>query len=172
MEAGFKPLPRHAVPWLRAWLPALAAGRAAEATPMALLLPAPAPAPVPVSGPAPVLARLAACDHQARRLHQRQAALLAGPRTATRRLAAGRLLLTALSLTPTAPEAPAEATALAVRRRWLARWLEAATDALAAEAVAGPVAAALLAARRRACLHEAACLRAWLASEPPPEGIH
>ena len=32
--------------------------------------------------------------------------------------------------------------------------------------------AALLAARRRACLHEAACLRAWLASEPPPEGIH
>ena len=163
VETGREALPAHARPWLRAWLAALAAAETQAAplaeAPAARLVPAPAPA-----GPAAVLARLAECHYQAQRLGQQRAALLAGHRTAARRLAAGPLLRAAL---PPPPAATPEADDLARRRRWLARLLEEAADALAPEAPAGPVAAALLDARRRAHRHEAACLHAWLAGATP-----
>ncbi|KAA9327148.1 hypothetical protein F0P96_18095 [Hymenobacter busanensis] len=161
VETGREALPAHARPWLRP----LAAALALPDDPT-LAAPAPFPEapPLPTAGPAAVLARLRECDYQARRLHQQQAALLAAQRTAARRLAAGPLLLAALP----AP-APTELTALALRRRWLARLLEAAADALAPAAPAGPVAAALLDARRRAWLHEATCLRVWLNDHPPTD---
>ena len=158
VETGQEQLPRHARPWLHPWQAALAAAPPDER-------PAPVPAgpPLPATGPAALLARLAECAYQAQRLEQQLARLRAGHRTAARRLAAGPLLLAALPPPPAAgPEAEAEADEPASRRRWLARLLEAAADALAPEAPAGPVAAALLDARRRAQLHEAACLHAWL----------
>ncbi len=161
VETGREALPAHARPWLRPWADALTAA-AAETTE--------APAPVlPTAGPtlsgttlpgtSLVLARLAECHYQAQRLEQQLAALRGVHRVAAARLAAGPWLLAAL---PAAT--PAEATALALRRRWLARLLEAAADVLAPEAPAGPVVAALLAVRRQGLLHEAALLRAGLAS--------
>jgi hypothetical protein len=155
VETGQEQLPRHAWPWLRPWQAALAAALAEE--PPAPLPPLP---PLPTTGPAAVWARLAECHYQAQRLGQQLARLQAAHRTAARRLAAGPLLLASLPA-PT----PAEPEALARRRRWLARLLEAATDALAPEAAAGPVAAALLAARRQAGLHEARLLLAYLQGE-------
>ncbi|WP_035566097.1 hypothetical protein [Hymenobacter sp. IS2118] len=157
VENGREALPRHARSWLRPWAEALA-----QAAAEAAALPAEASTPaLPSTGPAPVLARLAECYYQAQRLGQQLAALHAAQRVAAARLAAGPLLLAALPLVSPTPET----TALALRRRWLARLLAAATDALAPEAPAGPLAAALLAARRRGLLHEAASLRAWLAGE-------
>ena len=156
VETGREALPAHARPWLHPWQAALALPEAAAAS-------APEPEPVPAlhaAGPAAVLVRLAECHYQAQRMSQQRATLLAGHRLAARRLAAGPLLLAAL---PPPPGAPPEADELARRRRWLARLLEAAADALAPEAPAGPVAAALLDARRRGYWHEAAGLRAWLA---------
>ena len=156
VESGREQLPRHARPWLRAWEAALAAAPPEE-------LPAPAPSlpAVPTTGPAAVLARLAECDYQARRLGQQLARLQASHRTARRRLAAGPLLLAALP-----PPIPTpEPEALTRRRRWLARLLEAATDALLPEHPTGPQAVALLAARRRAWLHEAGLLLAYLRGE-------
>ncbi|GAA4031668.1 hypothetical protein GCM10022409_14880 [Hymenobacter glaciei] len=151
VETGREPLPAHARPWLRPWVQALA-----EAESDALPTPASTAAPA-ATGPAPVLARVAECHYQAQRLGQQLAALQAAHRTAARRLAAGPLLLAALPA-PAADEAPA----LALRRRWLARLLEEAADALAPEAPGGPVAARLLEARRRGYLHEAAWLLAGL----------
>jgi hypothetical protein len=155
VEIGSEQLPRHAWPWLRPWQAALATAPPEE--PSAPELPLP---PVPGTGPAAVLARLAECHYQARRLGQQHAALLAGHHLARRRLAAGPLLLAALP-----PPFPAEPEALARRRRWLARLLEASTDVLRPEAPAGPVAAALLAARCQAWQHEAALLHAYLRGE-------
>ena len=147
VETGREQLPAHARPWLRPWVAALSA--AADDAPR----PALAILPVPAAGPAPVLARLAECRYQAQRLGQQRDALLVAHRTAARRLAAGSLLLAALPV-----PAATEASTLARRRRWLARLLEAATDALAPEAPAGPVAARLLEARQQGFLHEAAWL--------------
>lgn len=153
VETGREQLPRHARPWLFPWLTAL--GQLPE--------PAPAPASPPLlgelAGPDAVVARLRECDYQARRLHGQHLALLGTLHTVARRLAAGPVLQAALP-----PEAPAEPVALALRRRWLARLLEAATDALRPEAEAGPVAAALLGIRGEAYRHEAALLQAWLGS--------
>ena len=159
VETGREQLPRPARPWLRSWQAALAA-----ALPEEPAAPEPPLLPPPTTGPAAVLARLAECHYQAQRLGQQLARLHAGHRTARRRLAAGPLLLAALP-----PPSLAEPEALARRRRWLARLLEAATDALLPEAPAGPVAAALLAARRRAWRHEAALLRAYLQGEAVEE---
>ncbi|MBF9223097.1 hypothetical protein [Hymenobacter ruricola] len=152
VETGREQLPAHARPWLRPWLAALAL-----AEPEAAPAPAAPPAPsLPPGTPPPVAARVAECHYQAQRLGQQRAALLAAHRTAARRLAAGPLLLAALPAP--IPEAP-EAEALALRRRWLARLLEEAADALLPEAPGGPVAVRLLEARRQGYLHEAA----WLA---------
>ena len=156
IETGREQLPVHARPWLRPWVAALAQ---AEPEPDAPGAAPPRLATGPTGyGPAAVQARLAECHYQALRLGQQHAVLLADHRTAARRLAAGPLLLTALP--SHAPADAPEATALALRRRWLARLLEAATDALAPEAPGGPVAARLLEARRQGYLHEAA----WLAA--------
>jgi len=155
VETGQEELPRHARPWLRPWQAALAAAPPDEAAP-----PSPPPLPLPATGPAAVLARLAECDYQTQRLSQQLASLHTAHRTAARRLAAGPLLLAALP-----PPAPAEAEVLARRRRWLARLLKAATDALVPEAATGPVAVALLAARRQAFRHEAGQLLAYLQGE-------
>lgn len=154
IETGREQLPAHARPWLRPWVAALAQAEPEPAAPEATAAP-----PRPATGPAAVQARLAECHYQAQRLGQQCAALLASHRTAARRLAAGPLLLAALPSPTEAPAAP-EATALALRRRWLARLLEAAADALAPEAPGGPTAARLLEASRQAYLHEAA----WLAA--------
>ena len=158
VETGREQLPAHARPWLRPWVAALAA--TTEATEPAAPTETPLLAEPPPTCPAAVLARLAECRYQAQRLGRQLAALRTVQHTAARRLAAGPLLQAALP-----PHAEAEAEALGRRRRWLARLLEEATDAQAPEAPAGPVAAALLAARQRAWQHEAACLRAWLVGE-------
>jgi hypothetical protein len=155
IETGREALPAHVQPWLRPWLAALAQAEP-EAAPEAddYLVPVP-----DLTGPAPVLARLAECDYQYQRLGQQRAALLAGHRVAARRLAAGPLLQAALP----AVTAGTELMALALRRRWLGRLLEAAADALAPAAPTGPVTVALLEARRRAYQQEAEWLYAWLA---------
>jgi len=75
------------------------------------------------------------------------------------RLAAGPLLEAALP--PPGPAEPAHAPA-ALRRRWLARWLEAAADALGPAAVAHT----LLAARGHAWQREADWLAGALAAGP------
>ena len=154
VETGREPLPAHARPWLRPWVEALALP---DPAPVAGPAPAAAVLAPLAAGPALVRARVAECQYQAQRLGQQLAALQAAHRIAVRRRAAGPLLRAALAA-PT----PAEATALALRRRWLARLLEEAADALAPEAAGGPVAAQLLEARQQALLHEAAWLRAGL----------
>lgn len=152
VETGREQLPAHARPWLRPWRAALAL-----AEPEAAPAPATPPAPtLPPGTPPPVPARVAECHYQAQRLGQQLAALRAAHRTAARCLAAGPLLLAAL---PAPAEHAPEAPALALRRRWLARLLEAAADALLPEAPGGPVAVRLLEARRQGYLHEAAWLQ-------------
>ncbi|MFD2787718.1 hypothetical protein [Hymenobacter rubripertinctus] len=163
VETDREQLPAHARPWLRPWVAALAL---AETTATALPEPAPEAAAVPSAGPALVLARLAECHYQARRLGQQYAALQAAHGVAARRLVAGPLLLAFLA---SASATTLEAAALARRRRWLVRLLEEATDALDPAAPAGPVAAVLLDARRSAWLREAACLRAYLAGAALPD---
>ncbi|MBO2007719.1 helix-turn-helix domain-containing protein [Hymenobacter negativus] len=151
IETGREQLPAHARPWLRPWLAALAQA-APEAAPASEAAPAPT---LPPGAPPPVAARWAECHYQAQRLRQQQAGLQATHRTAARRLAAGPLLRAALPAPgPDVPDAPA----VALRRRWLARLLEAATDALRPEAPGSPLAVALLEARRQGYLHEAAWL--------------
>ncbi|MBO2012491.1 helix-turn-helix domain-containing protein [Hymenobacter negativus] len=151
IETGREQLPARARPWLRPWVAALAEAEA-EAAP----LPEAAPAlPELAVAHTAVRARWAECHYQARRLGQQLAALRTAHRTAARRLAAGPLLQAALP----AP-ASAEPLPLALRRRWLARLLEAATDTLAPEAPGSPL-AALLEAHRQGYLHEAA----WLARQ-------
>lgn len=91
-----------------------------------------------------MLARLAECCFQAQRLH--------------RQLAAAPYLLAAVP--------PPEPIKAGLRRRWLARLLEEATDGLAV----GPAskgAQALLRARHSAWLHEAAWLEEYLATQAP-----
>lgn len=154
-------LPRHARPWLQPWLAALALPDMATVPVPELLLTAAADAQAPAS----VQARLLECSYQAQRLRQQQQALAASHRCAARHLQAGPLLQAALP-----PPVADEPLTITLRRRWLTRLLEAATDALLPEATTGPVAAALLAARCRAYLHEAACLRAWAAGESAPAG--
>lgn len=153
VETGREQLPAHARAWLYPWLTALALPDDDAAPP-----PPPPSLEVPDTGPTVVLARLRECNYQAYRLHLQHVALLARHRTAARHLAAGPLLLAALP-----PPAPTEPPALTVRRRWLARLLEAATDTLRPETEAGPLAATLLGIRSGAYRHEAAVLRAWLA---------
>lgn len=160
IETGHDPLPVHAQPWLWPWLGALAQGP----------IPAPAgPAPVaadPPAGPPLVCARLLECRYQAQRAHHQLAALQTQAGYLHRRLAAGPGLLAALPPAgPTAPAEPAHSPA-ALRRRWLARLLEAAADGLAADHIASPAAVALLAARHAAWLHEAAWLETYLAPGP------
>ncbi|WP_167852195.1 helix-turn-helix transcriptional regulator [Hymenobacter elongatus] len=164
IETGREPLPSAAQPWLRPWAAALALP-ADEAT-------EPAPPPVPAAllpalgGPAAAVARLHECDYQAGHLHQQHLALLTRHRLAVRHLAAGLLLRATLP-----PETAPEPLALALRRRWLARLLETATDTLRPEAPAGPTAAVLLGLRGGAYRHEAAALRAWLAGRKPPRPL-
>ena len=159
VETGREQLPAHARPWLRPWVAALAdSAPDVGPPPVSEALPAALP-----TGPAPLLARLAECRYQAQRLGQQLAARRARTRWAQRRLAAGPVLHAALPAPdPTAPmHAPA-----ALRRRWLARLLEEAADQLdPAQAATGPTAGALLAARHRAWLHEAACLITYLRGE-------
>jgi transcriptional regulator with XRE-family HTH domain len=151
VEAGIDPLPAHARAWLGPWLSALAV-----LPPPAPLPPAPPLAgPAPGGGPAALWARLAECRYQAYRLHAPLVLLLSRHLALRARLAAGPSLAAALP--------PATPAALLARRRWLARFLEAATDGLLPEASAGPVAATLLAARQAAWLHEAT----WLAAHLP-----
>jgi len=156
IETGREPLPRHARPWLRA-------GAAVLTQPDDAAGPAPAPypglPPVPAAGPAAVLARL----------HRQHQALVLAHHLAARRLAAGPLLLAALPPPPADPGATPEPAALGLRRRWLARLLEAAADALLPAAPAGPVAAVLLAVRVEAWQHEAARLHTWLGATGTPE---
>lgn len=118
------------------------------------------------AGPSRLVARLARCHAQAQQLHERLLPQQARVRQWRRCLAAGPHLLAALPpLDPDAPE-PAHAPN-ALRRRWLARLLEAATDHLApTNPITGAPAHALLAARRAAWLHEAATLAAYLAAHP------
>lgn len=156
IETGHDPLPAHAQPWLWPWLAALAQ--------------APPPAPIaptliaadPPAGPPLLRARLLECHYQAQRAHQQLIALQTQAGYLRRRVAAGPGLLAAL---PPAPGEPPHAPT-ALRRRWLARLLEAAADGLAADHMASPAAEALLAARHAAWLHEAAWLEAHLAAGP------
>ncbi|TGE25277.1 XRE family transcriptional regulator [Hymenobacter aquaticus] len=161
VETGREALPRHARPWLHPWLTALDLPDDPTAVP-----PPPAAVPAPPVGPAAAVARLLECDYQAHRLHQQHLALLGRHRLAARHLAAGPLLLASLPSLPAATALP-EPVGIVLRRRWLARLLEAATDALRPEAATGPTAAALLGIRGAACRHEAAALRAWLAGGAP-----
>ena len=151
VEIGRDPLPRHAGHWLRAFAQA-----GSEPPPAPPLAPLPA---VPAAGPPFVLARLAECCYQAQRLHQQLVAQQGRVAVLCARQAVGPLLRAALpaAVAPEAAHAP-----MALRRRWLARLLEEAADALAPEAAGGPVAAQLLEARQQALLHEAAWLRAGL----------
>ncbi|WP_046244544.1 helix-turn-helix domain-containing protein [Hymenobacter terrenus] len=158
VEIGYDPLPMHAVPLLLPWLTALTLPAEAE-TP---LTPSPADAGPPPAGPAPLLARLAECRYQAQRLHWQRAAQQARLGVLRARLAAGPLLRAALP--PALPDAAAEPahSPVALRRRWLARLLEAAADEL------GPAEAAeaLLAARQHGWQCEAAWLEAYLTDTP------
>ncbi|MCB2408124.1 helix-turn-helix domain-containing protein [Hymenobacter lucidus] len=155
VETGREELPRHARPWLFPWLTAQALPDDETTVPAPPLAPA---LLLASAGPAAALARLRECDYQVRRLHLQHLALLGTLRTAARRLAAAPVLHAALP-----PETAAEPVALALRRRWLARLREAATDALLPEAEAGPVVAALLGMRGEAYRHEGVLLEAWLA---------
>jgi len=157
IEAGHDPLPGHAVPWLMPWLAALAQAPA----PTAAAAPEPDP-PAPPAGPPALLARLAECRYQARRLGPLLAAQQAHDTAWAARLAAGPLLLAALPPAEAAGPEPAHAPA-ARRRRWLARLLETAADEQAPAATA----ATLLAARRHAWQQEAAWLAAHLAAGLP-----
>ncbi|WP_310397734.1 helix-turn-helix transcriptional regulator [Hymenobacter sp.] len=169
IETGHDPLPAHAQPWLWPWL-------------RALDLPVPPPAPDPDAaavavamtgamaprqpGAGPLAARVGECQFQAWRVHRLLAPLQARLGQQRALLAAGPLLGAAL---PPLPASPASGDPAALRRRWLARRLEAATDGLLPGQPAGPTAEALLRARRAAWLHEAAWLAAYLAASPAKE---
>jgi hypothetical protein len=117
----------------------------------------------PPPGPAALVARLRECRYQAERLRLQLAPLQARNSYLRRRLSVGPVLQAALP--PDAAE-PAHSPA-ALRRRWLARLLEAATDGLAPSAPAtGSTAEALLTARQAAWLSEAAWLTAYLTGAP------
>lgn len=117
---------------------------AAQLTQLTLAMAAALPAP-PAGPPllAPLQARLAECRYQVARLTEQLAQMQARARPFGQRLAAVPDLLAAL---PPGPEAN-------LRRRWLQRLADEATDALAADC--GPLPQALLAARRAAWQHEA-----------------
>ncbi len=151
VEIGRDPLPRHAGRWLRAF------AQAGDGPPPAGAL---APLPEgPATGPPLVLARLAECRYQAQRLHQQLVAQQGRVAVLRARLAVGPQLRAAL---PTAALPEAAHAPLALRRRWLARLLEAATDDLAPATQA----ATLLAARCHAWHSEAVWLAAALAAGP------
>ena len=164
VEAGREALPAHARAWLRPWATALS------------YLPDPPP-PEPLdsallttlpAGPEALRARLLACYLEAERLRERlEQVQLRTLRNRRRQGMAGPLLA---ALTTEASYALREEDAATRwRRRWLNRWLEAAADELLPTAAAtGPTAEALLTARRAACQHEAATLRAYLDSLPAP----
>lgn len=161
IEAGTDPLPAHAVAWLWPWLTALTVQLTAP-EPAAEPLPSVA-GPPPGMGPAPLLARWRECHYQAEALGRLLAAEQLRTRTWRRRLAAGPELLATL---PPEPAPPAtEEPAVARRRRWLARLLEAAADSLhPAHLTTGPTAEALLAARHSGFVQEAAWLAGHLAA--------
>ena len=152
VETDRRALPSRAGQWLRPWVTALLLPPA-TAVPQ---LPAPAD---PTNGPAALLARLAECRYQAQRLHQQLLNQQAYLNVLRDRLAAGPLLQAALP--PPAPAEPVHAPA-ALRRRWLARLLEAATDELSV----APEVLTLLAARCHAWQSEAAWLVDALALAP------
>jgi hypothetical protein len=154
IEAETDPLPAHARPWLRPWLQALDQGPDPRPD-LPLVL-------VPLAGPAVLLARRAECYYQAEQVRQLLATLAGRACYLRRRLAAGALVQAALPLAE--PAAPAHAPT-ELRRRWLARLLEAAADGLVPlHPTTGALALALLAARRSAWLHEAAWLEAHMES--------
>ena len=151
VEIGRDPLPRHAGHWLRAFAQA-----GSEPPPAPPVAPLPA---VPAAGPPLVLARLAECCYQVQRLHQQLVAQQGRVAVLCARQAVGPLLQAALppAVAPEATHAP-----MALRRRWLARLLEAAADDL----TPATQAATLLAARCHAWRSEAAWLAAALATGP------
>ena len=162
VETGSDPLPAHARPWLWAWRPVLALPLPEPPTPVA-----PLPGVGEPAGPAAVRTRIAECQYQAQRLAAPLAALATQQARNRATLAAAPVLAAALArfATVSAPPAPSD---VGRRVRWLARWQEAATDALQPEAAKGPTAALLLAARQAAWLHEAAWLTASLTQSPAP----
>jgi hypothetical protein len=156
VETDRDQLPGHAQPWLKPWVDArVRLPTPAEATPV------PASAQPLPAGTGPLLARWHECQYQAQRLQIQLAALQVRSGYLRARLAAAPYLQAALP--PAAPNEPVH-TALALRRRWLSRLLEAATDGLNPNLTgSSPTAETLLAARRSAWLHEAAFLEASLA---------
>ncbi len=174
VEAAIDPLPAHAKPWVWPWLTALDHGVSdAAVNPSAVSPSVVGPSAGPVeeapAGPDRLVARLLECQYRAARLDRLLATQQAAIGYARRRLAAGPLLQAALPPadavdSAAAPATSIAATRLAVRRRWLSRLLEEATDSLhPSHPTSGPTTAALLTARRNAWLHEAAELAAYLA---------
>ncbi|WP_345056589.1 helix-turn-helix transcriptional regulator [Hymenobacter glaciei] len=150
VETGRDPLPRHAERWLRAL------AEVGAAPPAVALVPLPG---VPATGPPLVVARLAECRYQAQRLHQQLVAQQGRVAVLRARLALGPPLQAMLAPADAAEAAHAPT---ALRRRWLARLLEAATDNLEPATQA----ATLLAARCHAWQSEADWLVATLTVGP------
>lgn len=161
VEAQVDPLPQQARRWVQPWLAALTEVIISSGPVADSLAPA-TPAALPPDAPVTLQARVATCYYEAARLREQLLAYDAQVRLLHYRLAAGPRLLAALP--PLPPEPATESEAIGRRRRWLGRWLEAATDGLLpVHPVTGAAAGILLRARHSAWLHEAAWLEACLA---------
>ena len=159
IETDRNPLPGHALPWLLVWLPLLSQPEATLVAQRQASPKLPTPPDIPTVGPAPVLVRLIECRYQRWRLALQLQAQQVRIGILRARLAAGPALQAALP--PAPPDEPAH-TPAALRRRWLARLLEATTDELT---LAVP-AETLLAARCHAWRSEDEWLRTYLAAPP------